>query len=183
MLPKIPTTVKLIAAELLKLYPELEPRMGKAIDLINSGALRFAFHTADNQAVYSVRSSDQKTSYVVESRRCSCPAQINPRLVCYHRIARGILVIQSANETRVAFDEAIAAEEEPPTPSSDHPRSAQPEGNPPKNIHQQNTPESNAKRVQSAGRMQKGLTIRESMDALGRRLRETRLLLTATKVT
>jgi len=170
MLPKIPTTVKLIAADLLKLYPDLAPRMGKAIDLIHSGRMRFAFHTTDNQAVYSVKSSDRKTDYVVEARRCTCPS----RVVCYHRIARGILVIQNANETRVAFDEAIAAESDLTPPSS-----PAEESSPSLEVIPAEPPQ--AKRVQSAGMMRRGLTIRESFDELGRRLREVRLTLTAAK--
>lgn len=175
-LPVIPVSIKSIAADLLTKHPELHRHMAKAIDLLSGDRIRFSHHTTEGQPVYLVRASDGASVYVVEAGECTCPA----RKLCYHRVARGLLVIRSANLTRVAFDEAISAEEEPPTPPSEHPSPAPSEGETSKFDQQPNIP-SASKCVQSAGRLAKGLSIRESMDGLGRRLREVRILLTTAK--
>jgi len=162
MLVKIPTTVKAIAADLLTKHPELTKHIAKAIDLIDSDRLRFSHHNSEGHPVYLVRASDGASVYVVEAGACTCPA----RKLCYHRVARGLLTIRSANVTLVDFGEAIATEE-PPTPPA--PQITSP------NVTYHGpayTPDGNARRVQSTGKIHGSLTIRASMDAMGKRLVE-----------
>ncbi len=162
---QLPTTIKGIAESLLAAHPELSKRIAKAIDLLHRPDRIFFVAHIDGSPVYRMVSSDGSTSYTVEAGACTCPA----RGLCYHRVARGIMTIRSANLTRVAFDEAIAAEDsEPPPPQTE-------ESAPPAEyVGPAYTPPTgeSSKRVQSSGRMNKGLTIRASMDALGKRLVE-----------
>jgi len=163
MIPTLPTTIKGIATALLAQYPTLTKAMPRAVDLLHGARIRFSHHDTQGQPVYLVTASDGVSVYVVEACACTCPA----RKICYHRVARAILVTRSANLTAVAFDEAVASDEQDP--------SAPQESAPPAEyVGPAYTPPSGdgVKRVQSSGRMIKGLTIRASMDALGRRLVE-----------
>jgi hypothetical protein len=159
----IPVSIKSIAADLLTKHPELTKHIAKAIDLINGDRLRFSHHTTEGHPVYLVRASDGASVYVVEAGACTCPA----RKLCYHRVARGLLTIRSANVTLVDFGEAIAAEEEPPTPPSPQATNTNAPYHGPAY-----SPETTVKRVQSSGKIYGSLTIRASMDALERRVVE-----------
>lgn len=190
MLVKIPTTVKNIAADLLTKHPELTRHMAKAIDLTMSERLRFSHHNASGAPVYLVTSSDGASVYVVEAGACTCPA----RKLCYHRVARGLLVIRSANQTLVDFSEAIAAEEPPRPPDCIYQGCdlSAVEGSPYCQgcKDREEAIERGEKKRRELGltpaefynKPAQKLTIRGSMDALGERLRSARLLLTAAKV-
>jgi hypothetical protein len=177
MIPQIPVTVNGVAADLLSQYPQTAARLEKAKVMLAHGKIWFFDHDASGEPIYHCRSTDGSTVYEVGSRVCSCRAH-QVKKVCYHRLARGILVILANNKTLVAFQEALPLEEqELPSPSGEVTPTATPS---------QTTPEpsinhcaeypvfvpSQSKRVQSAGFMTKGLTIRASMNALGERIKE-----------
>jgi hypothetical protein len=171
-LPKIPTSVKSISADLLARFPEYADRIGRAAQLVEAHRFSFAYHDHTGAPVYVMTSSDGVSRYTTEAGACSCPS----RTLCYHRIARRIIVLRNHNLCEVEFGCALALEEESPTPPS--PQTTSP------NVTYHGpayTPDSGVKRVQSAGRLAPGLSIRESMDALGRRLREVRVTLIAAK--
>ena len=162
ILPKLPTTIKAISADLLTKHPELADRLSRAIDLIHSSRLRFAYHTEEGSPVYYAVSSDGATTYAVMAGSCTCPA----RKLCYHRVARGILTIRSANQAEVAFGDALALEE--PTPPQAPPTTQAQEVE----VCAEHPVFVPAKRVQSVGRISAGLTIRHSMNRLGQHLTE-----------
>lgn len=165
MIASLPVTIKGIATALLQQYPSIpKEAMGKAISLLcaEGDNIIFVAHFNGNP-IYQMRSSDGTRMYTVEAGHCSCAS----RRLCYHRIARAILVTRSANLTAVAFDEAVASDEQEPSVTQES-------APPAEYVGPAYTPPSSegAKRVQSSGRMRRGLTIRESMNALGEHLIE-----------
>jgi len=164
----LPTTIKGIATALLAEHPQLRERIVKAVELLLAGGLVYYAHTEEGEAVYTALSQSSGNVYTVMSGQCTCPS----RKLCYHRVARGILVARSANRTAVAFDEALSLEDQEPTDTGagTTPTTTAAEAAPPAAYH--GPAYTGDKRVQSSGRMSKGLTIRASMDALGRRLVE-----------
>lgn len=170
----LPTTIKGVSTELLAKHPQLRDRIAKAVELILREGIAFHAHTQSGEPVYTARStSDPKRLYTVMAGSCTCPA----RTLCYHRVARGILVIRNANQTEVDFGDALSREEiggEGTTPTA------------PKCVRCGNPVSEYGTRHCSVTCLDMGvkptLTIRESMDALGERLKRCRTLLTARPV-
>jgi uncharacterized lipoprotein YbaY len=188
MLPSLPVTINAIAEDLHSKHPKLEDRLVKAVDLISRERIRWIAQSINGEPVYECRSSNGEKTYTIARGSCTCAA----RKLCYHRIARGLLVIQSANLTEIAFGDALAQEEasapveEPSSTtqayvqSGDHARdcaknearilAAHPEHDlSPKAIaaYQQEVTTKRVAYVGKAGPRKAGLTIKKSMAKLG----------------
>jgi hypothetical protein len=177
-LPQLPISIKGVADAMLVQFPQIKARMGDAIDLLGSDRIWFAHHTTEGEPVYYVRSKAGDMIYVVAAGSCTCPA----RGLCYHRVARAIRIQIAANRTAVDFREALALEDsealaledsEPPTPTETETHAPASEdlnqcGEHPVFVPPTPLP----KRIQSAGSIARGLTIRHSMDKLGKLISE-----------
>lgn len=161
----LPITIKAIASELRHRHPELSAAIGEAIDLLtesNGDRWRFMYHDYNGAPVYQMTGRNRNSRYVVAAGLCTCPAFNFRHALCYHRIARRILTLRSENLTAVEWGEAIALED------------TTGEGAPVAEVkeHFVEVMETGVPRV---------LTVRESMDELGRHLENTRIKLLAIK--
>jgi hypothetical protein len=167
----LPTTIKGVATELLSKHPQLADRIRKAVDLVLRGGLSYHAHTEQGEPIYTARSSSEPGRvYTVMAGSCTCPA----RTLCYHRVARGIVVIRAANVTAVDFGEALSREGQETGGEGTTP-SAAPSVAEQRSVFVEaleRAPETPSKRVILAGVLRRGhLTIRASMAALGEHLR------------
>jgi hypothetical protein len=105
---KLSITFKGVAQEIAERYPHLSAeKISKALELAEGPRLWWAGETSEKEPIFEALSSDGVKVYRVSPGACTCPA----RGLCYHRIARGIVVTLAHNKTEIVFGEAVAKDE------------------------------------------------------------------------
>jgi len=104
---KLSITFKGVAQEIASKYPALSAKIEKALELAEGPRLWWAGETSEKEPIFEALSSDGSKVYRVSPGACTCPA----RGLCYHRIARGIVVTLAHNKTEIVFGGAEAKNE------------------------------------------------------------------------
>lgn len=105
--PKLSITFAGVAQEISERYPHLTPKIEKALALAEGPRFWWAAETPEKEPIFEALSSDGAKVYRVSPGACTCPA----RGICYHRIARGIVLTLAHNKTEVVFGDAEAKDE------------------------------------------------------------------------